>query len=163
MCAQRRLWSASAFAQSEQSSLPVLRSLGPKLPIKCTVKTDQTGRMPGWSESSLCAQVILIVLSCSDSNVSLSRQFEPVSYLSVWCAVIRSGSAVRLVGMLFLITIKCFLYVKKRKFCWIYHNYSTQTCSLYLFLSICNVKKISDVKEYCVWKRLCYIWSWIKD
>ena len=46
MCAQRRLRSAWASAQSDQS-LPCVHeeSLGPKLPLKSTAKTDQTGWM----------------------------------------------------------------------------------------------------------------------
>ena len=47
MCSQRRLRSAWASAQSDQSlHCPHEESLGPQLPIKCTAKTDQTGRMP---------------------------------------------------------------------------------------------------------------------
>ena len=39
--------------------------LGPKLPIKCTVKTlIRLGECPGLSESLLGAHVILLVLSC---------------------------------------------------------------------------------------------------
>ena len=36
--------------------------LGPKLPIKRAAKTDHTGRMPGWFESSLGVQIIVLVL-----------------------------------------------------------------------------------------------------
>ena len=67
--------SAWASAQSDQSLLSALRNLGsfashwrnlgPLLPTECTVKTHQTGRLPGWSESSLGAHVILLVLSCA--------------------------------------------------------------------------------------------------
>ena len=47
MCAQRRLWSDWASAQSEQSlRCPHEESLGPYLPIKHTAKTHLTGRMP---------------------------------------------------------------------------------------------------------------------
>ena len=43
-------------------------TLGPWLPTECTVKTLKgLGRCPGWSESSLGAQVILFVLSCCGS------------------------------------------------------------------------------------------------
>ena len=57
MCAQQRLRSAWAFAQSDQSSLCTWRKLGPKLPIECTAKTlIRLGRCPGWSETSLGAQ-----------------------------------------------------------------------------------------------------------
>ena len=51
-CAQQRLGSAWAFAQSDQSlHCPHEETLGPQLPIECTVKTG----CPGWSESSLSA------------------------------------------------------------------------------------------------------------
>ena len=58
VCAQRRLRSAWASAQSEQSlHCPHEESLGPKLPIERTAKTRiRLGGCPGWSESSLGAQ-----------------------------------------------------------------------------------------------------------
>ena len=48
LCAQRRRQSVWAAAQSDQSSLSVHdeETVGPKIPIGCTVKTDQTGQMP---------------------------------------------------------------------------------------------------------------------
>ena len=47
MCAQRRPKSAWASTQSDQSLRCVHEeSFGPYLPIKHTVKTDQTGQMP---------------------------------------------------------------------------------------------------------------------
>ena len=57
MCAQRRLRSAWASAQSDQSlRCPHEESLGPNLPIKRTAKTlIRLGGCPGWSESSLGA------------------------------------------------------------------------------------------------------------
>ena len=43
-------------------------TLGPKLPFEHTVKTlIRLGGCPGWSESSLGAHVILLVLSCGGS------------------------------------------------------------------------------------------------
>ena len=58
VCAQRRLRSAWASAQSDQSlRCPHEETLGPKLPIERTAKTlIRLGRCPGWSESSLGAQ-----------------------------------------------------------------------------------------------------------
>ena len=58
LCAQRRLRSAWASAQSDQSlRCPHEESLDPYLPIKCTAKTlIRLGGCPGWSESSLGAQ-----------------------------------------------------------------------------------------------------------
>ena len=58
LCAQRRLRSAWASAQSDQSlRCPHEESLGPQLPIKRTAKTlIRLGGCPGWSESSLGAQ-----------------------------------------------------------------------------------------------------------
>ena len=60
MCAQRRLISALASAQSDQSlCCPHEKSLGPKLPVECTAKTlIRLGGCPGWSESSLGAHAI---------------------------------------------------------------------------------------------------------
>ena len=58
LCAQRRLRSAWASAQSDQSlRCPHEESLGPKQPNKRTAKTlIRLGGCPGWSESSLGAQ-----------------------------------------------------------------------------------------------------------
>ena len=58
VCAQRRLRSAWASAQSDQNlRCPQEESFGPYLPIKRTVKTlIRLGGCPGWSESSLGAQ-----------------------------------------------------------------------------------------------------------
>ena len=57
LCAQRRLRSAWASAQSDQSLCCLHEeSLGPMLPIKCTAKTlIRLGRRPGWFDSSLSA------------------------------------------------------------------------------------------------------------
>ena len=72
MCAQQRLRSAWASAQSDQSlRCPHEESLGPYLPIECTVKTlIRLGGCPGWFESWLGAQVILLVLSWGSSVMS---------------------------------------------------------------------------------------------
>ena len=58
LCVQRRLRSAWASAQSDQSLLcPHEETLGLQLPIECTAKTlIRLGGCPGWSESSLGAQ-----------------------------------------------------------------------------------------------------------
>ena len=71
MCAQRRLRSAWASAQSDQSlRCPHGGSLGPWLPIERTVKTlISLGGCPGWSESSLVAHTILLVLYWGGSTV----------------------------------------------------------------------------------------------
>ena len=55
LCAQRRLRSAWASAQSDQSQrCPPEAKLGPKLPTERTAKTlIRLGGCPGWSESSL--------------------------------------------------------------------------------------------------------------
>ena len=57
LCAQRRLRSAWASAQSDQSlRWPHEESLAPKLPIERTAKTlIRLGGCPGWSESLLGA------------------------------------------------------------------------------------------------------------
>ena len=69
MCAQRRLRSSWTSAQSDQSfRCPHEESLGPYLPIERTSKTlIRLGGCPGWSESSLGAKIILLVLSWRDS------------------------------------------------------------------------------------------------
>ena len=57
MCAQRRLRSALASAQSDQNiRCPHKETLGPKLPTERTAKTlIRLGGCPGWSESLLSA------------------------------------------------------------------------------------------------------------
>ena len=71
MCAQQRLKSAWASAQSEQSlRCPPEESLGLKPSIERTAKTlIRLGECPGWSESLLGAHVILLVLSWGGSNM----------------------------------------------------------------------------------------------
>ena len=70
LCAQRRFRSAWASAQSDQNQrCPPEAKLGPKLPIERTAKTlIRLGGCPGWSESSLGAKVILLVLSWGGSK-----------------------------------------------------------------------------------------------
>ena len=63
MCAQQRLRSAWASAQSDQSLRCVLSGL---LSTQGSEYSDQ--RCPGWSEYSLGAHAILLVLSCCGSN-----------------------------------------------------------------------------------------------
>ena len=62
MCAQGRLRSAWASAQSDQSfRCPHEESLGPYLPIERTSKIlIRLGGCLGWSESSLGAKIILL-------------------------------------------------------------------------------------------------------
>ena len=71
MCAQRRLSSAWASTQSDQSlRCPLEEILDPYLSIKRTTKTlIRLGGCPGWSESSLGAHGILFVLSWGGSYV----------------------------------------------------------------------------------------------
>ena len=66
LCAQRRLWSAWASTQFDQSyHCPPEEALGPKLPIEHTAKAViRLYVWQWWSESLLGAQVILMVLSC---------------------------------------------------------------------------------------------------
>ena len=70
LCAQRRLRSAWASAQSDQSQrCPPEAKLGPKLPTERRAKTlNRLGGCPGWSESSLGTKVILLVLSWGGSK-----------------------------------------------------------------------------------------------
>ena len=74
MCTQRRLRSAWASAQSDQSlHCPHEESSGSKLPIERTSKTlIRLGRCPSWSESLLRAHAIFfLVLSWGGSFVSM--------------------------------------------------------------------------------------------
>ena len=70
LCAQRRLRSAWASAQSDQSQrCPPEAKLGPKLPTERTAKTlIRLGGCTGWSEFSLGTKVILLVLSWGGSK-----------------------------------------------------------------------------------------------
>ena len=68
MYSQRRLRSAWASAQSDQS----LRcqhegTLGPNFPLSAQWRLTRLGGCPGWSESLLGSHVILLVLSCCSS------------------------------------------------------------------------------------------------
>ena len=69
MSAQQILRSAWASTQSDQSfRCPHEEALGPYLPQKHTAETlIRLGGCPGWSESLLCTQLILLVLSCCGS------------------------------------------------------------------------------------------------
>ena len=68
LCAQRRLRSAWASAQSDQSlRCSHEKSLCPQLPIERTAKTDQTGRMPRLIWVFAGRTLILLVLSCRGS------------------------------------------------------------------------------------------------
>ena len=80
MCAQRRLRSAWPSAESDQSfRCPHDETLGPQLPIERTAKTQiRLGGCPGWSESSLGAHVILMVLSCGGSYIV---HYHPTCYI----------------------------------------------------------------------------------
>ena len=71
LCAQRRIRSAWASAQTDQGLRYQHDTLSPKLPTERTAKTPiRLGWLPGWSESSLGALVIflVLVLSCCGSN-----------------------------------------------------------------------------------------------
>ena len=70
LCAQRRLRTAWASAQSDQSQCcPPEAKLGPKLPIERTAKTlIRLGECPDWPESSLGTKVILLILSSGGSK-----------------------------------------------------------------------------------------------
>ena len=66
--AQRRLRSAWASAQSDQSlRCPHEETLGPQL-LRALQRLIRLGGSPGWSESSLGTQTILLVLSWGHSN-----------------------------------------------------------------------------------------------
>ena len=81
LCAQQRLRSASASAQSDQSlRYPHEEALGPWLSIERTAKTRiRLGGCPGWCESSLgaqsfcwsCRDVAHITVTCNDYKVAV--------------------------------------------------------------------------------------------
>ena len=81
LCAQRCLRSAWAFAQPDQSHrCPHEETSGAELPVECTAKTlIRLGGCPGWSEFSLGAQIISLVLSWDGSNCILRQPiiFDP--------------------------------------------------------------------------------------
>ena len=66
---QRRFIYGWASTQSDQSlRCPPENNFGPLLPIKRTAKSlIRLGKCPAWSVSSLGAQIILLVSSCSGS------------------------------------------------------------------------------------------------
>ena len=82
LCAQRRLRSAWASAQSDQSSLSAWRKVGSLAihwtQVKILIRLGGCG-CPGWSESSLGAHAILLVLSWAGSNDKGDVQEEPRS------------------------------------------------------------------------------------
>ena len=68
-CAQQRLGSAWASAQSDHSLLSAWRNIGSLTTYWAhSDDSDQIGQCPDWSESSLDAHIVLLVLSCSSSN-----------------------------------------------------------------------------------------------
>ena len=83
LCAQRRLRSAWASAQSDQSlRCPHEETLGPQLPIQCTAKTlIRLGGCPGWSESSLGAQIIYWFCYETAHFISCLHFFDVVGWL----------------------------------------------------------------------------------
>ena len=89
LCAMRRL--RSAWALPSLISLRYLQeeSSGPSLPIERTAKTlIRLGRCPGWSESSLGVQSIILVLSWGGSF--LGKLFK-----MYWCEYERGVGSMR--------------------------------------------------------------------
>ena len=85
VCAQRRLGSAWASAQSDQSlRCPLEESLGPELPIERTAKTMiRLGGCPGWSESSLGAHSFCWFCHVAAQLWGLFRVFRDEGYWSI--------------------------------------------------------------------------------
>ena len=91
MCAQRRLRSAWASAQTDQSlRCPYKVTLGPQLPIERTAKTlIKLDGCPGWSESSPGAHLILLVLLWGGSNLECYTWFFRVcKSFPVWNSIV---------------------------------------------------------------------------
>ena len=90
LCAQRRLRSAWASAQSDQClHWPHEETLGPQLPIERTAKTDQTWRMPrlirvGWAHRSFCwfCHEAAQMFSTHEESYPDERE-SPVSFLNI--------------------------------------------------------------------------------
>ena len=78
VCAQRRLRSAWASAQSDQSlRCPHEESLGLSYPLSTQQRLTRLGGCPGWSETLLGSQSLWLVLSCCGSystRVTLSTE-----------------------------------------------------------------------------------------
>ena len=88
LCAQQRLRSAWASAESEQSSLCALRiakdpkdSQGPKVSSCRQRRLIRLGKCPGWSESLLGAHAILLVLSWGGSFITIVSLVDTVHQL----------------------------------------------------------------------------------
>ena len=88
LCAQQRLRSAWASAESEQSSLCALRiakdpkdSQGPKVSSCGQRRLIRLGKCPGWSESLLGAHAILLVLSWGGSVITIVSLVDTVHQL----------------------------------------------------------------------------------
>ena len=78
LCAQRRLRTAWASAQSDQGFRCLHEeTLGPQLSTERIAKTlNSLGGCPGWSESSLGARVILLVPGTSSISRYISDQLD---------------------------------------------------------------------------------------
>ena len=79
MCAQRRLKSAWASAQSDQSlRCPHEENLGLSYPFSAQRRLIRLGGCPGWSESLLGAHATLLVLSqggsCNRSDLKATAE-----------------------------------------------------------------------------------------
>ena len=109
LCAQQRLRSAWASAQSDQSHrCPHEETLGPQLPIECTTKTDQTGQMPRliWVFAGRTDHFVGFCHEAAHVHVhSLWGDQQPIGwssfcgletkywlYIYVWCSVERKGA-----------------------------------------------------------------------
>ena len=126
-CAHRRLRSAWASAQSNQSlRCPHEETLGPWLPIERTAKTlIRLGGFPGWSESSL-ANTHFVGLLCRGSYLCYMNN----NLLSVdWYVNGTSGSFITLANFEFGLS-GCLLYSYV-------HEFSFQTSTLHVFRCFC--------------------------
>ena len=97
LCAQRRLRSARASAQSDQSLRCALNGLlRTQAFFMPTAKTlIRLGGCPGWSESSLGAHIILLVLSWDGSYIDWDYQVLLNSYLRMHCLVSLYGNHIK--------------------------------------------------------------------
>ena len=85
VCSQRRLRSAWASAQSDQSSLSAWRKLGSwATHLAHSEDSDQTGRMPRLIWVFAGRTLILLVLSCRGSFVGKCPFFAPHCSHSMW-------------------------------------------------------------------------------
>ena len=105
LCVQRKLRSAWASAQSDQSlRSPHEESLGPSYPLSASEDADQTGRIWAYAGRTL----ILLVLSCHGSN---ALRYMHTCFIHHSVCVLQSRSAHSYLGSVERLSITELLHV----------------------------------------------------